>query len=106
MISLRKYGLILPILGCIFLFFVQAKAPNKERHKAFYENGVLREKGWFKEGQKHGIWWSFYETGVRKTKEKFKKGQRIYLFEYNEKGLIFRITNKTGISKDMNSCGC
>lgn len=88
------------------MVFIQAKSPNKEKHQSYYENGVLKEKGWYKEGKKHGIWWNFYDTGVRKTKEKYKKGVRIYLFEYDEKGLIFKITNKKGEFKEIDNCGC
>ena len=101
-----KYSILISILCCILVIPSQATSLIKKKFVSHFENGKIKERGTYKDGEKHKIWWNYYEGGTRKTKEKYKNGVRIYLFEYNEKGLMIRITNKKGVSKEVTDCGC
>ena len=101
-----KYSIVLTLICCVLVLPSQATPIVKKKYISYFENGKIKERGTYKDGEKHGIWWIYYEDGTRKTKEKLKNGLRIYLFEYNEKGLMIRITNKKGVSKEVTDCGC
>ena len=104
--TLLKYSIVTLLLCSVLMVNGDEFSGKKEKVISYYPNGVIKEKGTLKDGQKHNIWWSYYESGVRKTKEKYKKGIRIYLFEYDEKGLMVKITNKEGIEREVEDCGC
>jgi len=101
-----KYSILFSIFCCILVSPIQANPSVKKKFVSYHENGKIKEKGIYKNGEKHGNWWTYSNSGVRKSKERFKKGVRIYLIEYNEKGLKVRITNKKGVSKEVTDCGC
>lgn len=48
--------------------------------KTYYSSGVLKEKGKFKKGQKHGKFITYYYDGSKKSEVKFKKGKEDGLY--------------------------
>ena len=104
--KLLKYSILLSIFCCILALPINAVPKIKKKFISYHENGQIKEKGSYKNGEKHGIWWNYSKSGIRKLKEKYKNGVRIYLFEYDEKGLMIRITNKKGVTKEVTDCGC
>ena len=48
--------------------------------KSYYSSGILKEKGKFKNGLKHGKFINYYYTGAKKSEVKFRKGKEDGLF--------------------------
>lgn len=101
----HKVGAFLIILLAVS-FLGTASIDVKEKHLEYYESGALKVKGQYKDSLKHGIWKTYYESGKRSSKEKYRKGVRLYKLKYNSKGKLIIITDKKGVERKVEGCGC
>lgn len=70
-----------------------------------FSNGNTHEKGIYKYGVKHGIWFEYDEKGLLMKKEKWKNGDLIWQLFY-EDGKLRRSIDKKGNIKERPACGC
>lgn len=94
------------------LFFVAA-APafgNTERGKdsaivTYHENGKIKEEGKYRNGLKHGSWYTYDDKGELIVYARYKKGKLRWEGRYRD-GKLIQTTNRRGIVVKMKDCGC
>ncbi len=100
------------VLGLLF-FSLLALAPAKAMAvptqdstvQTYHENGKLKEKGHYRNGQKHGKWTTYDENGAIVKEVKYKRGvfwwERLY-----KNGKLSQVTDRKGKVHKMKDCGC
>lgn len=55
--------------------------------REYFENGFLREKGYYVQNNKNGVWETYHSTGKKMMQVRYKKGiKHGWSFAYNETG--------------------
>ena len=55
----------------------------------YHENGQLEQKGNYKDGEQDGLWESYYENGQLQAKGNYKDGEEVGIYEsYLENGQL------------------
>lgn len=70
-----------------------------------YENGVIKERGTYRNGQKDQLWMFYNPNGSLDRKEKWKNGRLKWQIFYS-KGKIIKTINEKGEVKNRSRCGC
>jgi antitoxin component YwqK of YwqJK toxin-antitoxin module len=97
-------------ISFLFLFFIAAQtlfAGNSDSTViTYHENGMVKEKGTLRKGEKHGKWREYRDNGVILKETKYKMGQFRRERLFNEKGKLSQIRDRKGKIHKMNECGC
>lgn len=71
----------------------------------YHDNGEVKEKGKYRNGEKHGKWKTYNENGILLKVVKYKKG--VFWWEHLYKnGKLSQITDRKGRITKMKDCGC
>tara|TARA_R110001632_G_scaffold18712_19_gene57706 strand:- start:6218 stop:6703 length:486 start_codon:yes stop_codon:yes gene_type:complete len=57
---------------CFCFLSLQTFCQKKTYHKAYYQDGKMKEEGWVKGDQKNGYWKFYHENGNIKSEGRFK----------------------------------
>ena len=68
--------------------------------KVFFQDGTLRQEGYFKNGMKNGIFKTYFESGDLSEYFVYKNDTLIYLTDFNEKGQVIGSALGIKISKE------
>lgn len=102
-----------PLLYILLFVTLSALAPAKAHAatyadstvRTYYQSGQLKEKGQYRNGNKHGRWTTYNENGAIIKVVKYKNGkfwwERLY-----KNGKLSQITNRKGKVHKMKDCGC
>jgi antitoxin component YwqK of YwqJK toxin-antitoxin module len=78
---MKKYILV-SVLLFSGIIFAQSIQPNYEvqgsliKATYFYDNGQIKQEGFYKDGKVHGKWISYSEVGEKIAMGEFNKGQK------------------------------
>ena len=100
---------LLPFLF-LLCFFLPAGAAAQDSLKSgtyrfYYESGRLKEKGYFKNGKRHGTWKAYDENGVLVGRTKYRDGNMVWRHVIS-RGKVIEITDDKGNVKRRSDCGC
>ena len=75
------------------------------KYSTRYADGVVKERGFYLNGQKHKIWYYYNPTSSIERKEKWVEGKLKWQIFYN-KGKIIKTIDENGVVKTRKGCGC
>lgn len=79
---LRKYSVV-----CFLLLGTISAYSQKKYHKAYYDNGVLKEEGWLLHGEKTAYWKFYYNSGKKQKEGWYLANNPVkYWYFYHENG--------------------
>lgn len=84
----------------------QSQQPAEGKYITRYEDGTLKEKGFYKRSQKHKVWYYYRTNGTIDRKEKWVDGKLEWQIFYNNKGRIIKTIDKDGVIQTRPGCGC
>jgi antitoxin component YwqK of YwqJK toxin-antitoxin module len=84
----------------------QAQAIPDGKYIARYADGVVKERGFYLNGQKHKTWQFYHANGAIDYKEKWVAGQLKWQIFYNNNGRIIKTIDEKGVVKTRKGCGC
>ena len=78
---MKKYMILgaLVISGVVFAQNIEPKYEiqgDLVKATYFYDNGQIKQEGFYKDGKVHGKWTSFAETGAKVSLGEFNNGQK------------------------------
>lgn len=82
-----------------------SQTPPKGKYLEKHENGKVKVKGRYKNGQKKGNWFYYLPNGQTQKRELWKNGALKTTYLYNEKGRIYQMIDKKGVH-DVERCNC
>jgi hypothetical protein len=71
-----------------------------------HPNGLLKERGFYKQGVKHKTWYYYSEAGLMERKEKWQKGVLVWQIFYSEKGKVTKTVDRNGKITVPPPCNC
>jgi hypothetical protein len=94
----------------LFLNIGETKARQQPvaegKYEARYENGSIKERGFYLKGQKHKTWYYYNPDGTLDHKEKWRNGALQWQIFYSSKGRVIKTIDKNGVVKTRPACGC
>lgn len=102
---------VILVLCCLLLLalspvVVRGQAIADGKYIGKYEDGVVKERGFYLNGQKHKIWMYYNPNSAIDRKEKWAEGKLQWQIFYNNKGRIIKTVNEKGVVKTRKACGC
>jgi antitoxin component YwqK of YwqJK toxin-antitoxin module len=88
------------------VFAAQGKGNTDSTFTTYHENGMVKETGRFRNGEKHGKWREYRDNGIILKETKYKKGVFKWEHLFNDKGRLSQIRDRKGKIHKMNECGC
>ena len=84
----------------------QCDSTSQRKVKCSYTEGEFTVKAKYLNGKRHGQW--HYSDSMNRVVKvvQYRRGKRIYVNEYNSKGLRIRTTDKKGRTREVEDCGC
>lgn len=79
--------------------------PVNGKYKTLYPSGIEKEKGYFRNSMRCGVWYYYAENGVVEKKVKYREDKIIWQIFYN-KGKITKTIDRNGVVKERPKCGC
>jgi antitoxin component YwqK of YwqJK toxin-antitoxin module len=70
-----------------------------------YDDGVVKERGFYHNSQKHKVWLHYNPNGTIDLKEKWDNGVLKWQIFYS-KGRIIKTIDENGVLKTRKGCGC
>lgn len=71
----------------------------------YHENGKTKEKGSYRNGEKHGRWKTYNEKGHKIKEARYKMGKMRWERIYKD-GKLIQTTDHKGRIRKMSDCGC
>ncbi|MES2780888.1 MAG: hypothetical protein V4651_13430 [Bacteroidota bacterium] len=75
------------------------------KYSSNYEDGTVKERGFYHNGQKHKIWMYYNPNRSIDRKEKWEEGKLKWQIFYS-KGKIIKTIDEKGVVKTRKGCGC
>jgi hypothetical protein len=103
------YKYFLALLFLVFTYDVllaQCDSTTSRRVKCSYIEDGFSVKAKYLNGKRHGQWHYSDSLGRVVKVVQYRRGKRIYINEFNEKGLRIRTTDKKGRVREVEDCGC
>jgi antitoxin component YwqK of YwqJK toxin-antitoxin module len=82
-----------------------SQTPPNGKYLEKHENGKMKVKGRYKNGQKKGNWFYYSSNGQPEKREFWKNGALKITYLYNEKGRIYQTIDKKG-THIIERCNC
>lgn len=100
------WGFIILLQILVFQVDVFAQVPKSGKHIERYENGKVKLRGKWANGQKQGNWFYYTPTHILQKRERYKNGKLKQTFNFNEKGLLINVVKEDGTIVPKKACGC
>lgn len=71
-----------------------------------YADGVVKERGFYHNGQKHKIWMYYNANSAIDRKEKWVEGKLKWQIFYNNRGRVIKTIDEKGVVRTRKACGC
>lgn len=71
----------------------------------YHDNGKTKEKGSYRNGEKHGKWKTYDEKGDKIKETRYKNGQMRWERIYKD-GKLIQTTDRKGRVYKVSDCGC
>ncbi|MES2558489.1 MAG: hypothetical protein V4590_02025 [Bacteroidota bacterium] len=102
--------LVLVSLCCIWMALSPMTAAAQTipdgKYLTRYEDGVVKERGYYLNGQKHKIWMYYNPNSSIDHKEKWNEGKLKWQLFYNNRGRVIKSIDEKGVVKTRKGCGC
>lgn len=100
--------ILLLLFGWLLLFspnVAHAQGVPDGKYISHYDNGNIKEKGFYSRGAKDKTWYYYHENSAIDRKEKWKEGTLKWQIFYN-RGKIIKTIDEKGVVKTRKGCGC
>lgn len=94
------------ILLALCPVLARAQAIPDGKYISKYEDGVVKERGFYHHGEKHKIWMYYNPNSAIDRKEKWVEGKLKWQIFYNSRGRIIKTIDEKGMVKTRKACGC